>query len=110
MVKWKVINFVSSRINKNKWILVIVIIILSSSSSSSSSGIDRRVHFQQNAGLRLFVHPWSVHDTHDCYQFTRTFEEFSVQWLSKLFLKEFTVLLLTTSLGRAFQVEVILIG
>ena len=28
----------------------------------------------------------------------------------QLFLKEFTVLLLTTSLGRAFQVVVILIG
>ena len=50
------------------------------------------------------------HDTDDCYQFTRTFGGFSAQCLSKLFLKEFTVLLLTTSLGREFQVEVILIG
>ena len=39
-----------------------------------------------------------------------TFGGFSAQCLSKLFLKEFTVLLLTTSLGRAFQVVVILIG
>ena len=71
---------------------------------------DRWVHFQQNAGLRLFVHTWSVHDIYDWYQFTRTFGGFSAQSLSKLFLKEFTVLLLTTSLGRAFQVEDILIG
>ena len=35
---------------------------------------------------------------------------FSPQCLSKLFLKEFTVLLLTTNLGGAFLVEVILIG
>ena len=40
------------------------------SSSSSSSRADLWVHFQQNAGLRLFVHPWSVHDIDDCYQFT----------------------------------------
>ena len=34
---------------------------------------------------------------------------FSAQCLSKLFLKKFTVLLLTISLGTAFQVVVILI-
>ena len=38
------------------------------------------------------------------------FGGFSVQCLSKLFLKEFTILLLTISLGRAFQVVVILVG
>ena len=42
--------------------------------------------------------------------FLPTFGGFSAQCLSKLFLKELTVLLLTTSLGRAFPVEVILIG
>ena len=41
---------------------------------------------------------------------TRTFRGFSAQWLSKLFLKEFTVLLITISFGSAFQVVVILIG
>ena len=46
----------------------------------------------------------------DCYQLTRTFGGFSAQCLSKLFLKEFTVLLLTTSFGRAFQVVVLLTG
>ena len=76
----------------------------------SSSRTDRWVHFQQNAGLRLFVHTWIVHGIDDCYQLTRTFGGFSAQCLSKLFLKEFTVLLLTTSLGRGFQVVVILIG
>ena len=35
---------------------------------------------------------------------------FSAQCLSKLFLKEFTVRLVTTSFGSAFQVVVILIG
>ena len=34
---------------------------------------------------------------------------FSAHCLSKLFLKEFTVQLVTTSFGRAFQVVVILI-
>ena len=85
-------------------------ISLSKYISSSSSRIDSWVHFQQNAGLLLFVHPWSVHDIDDCYQFIRTFGGFSAQCLSKLFLKEFTVLLLTTSLGRTFHVEIILIG
>ena len=47
---------------------------------------------------------------YDCSQLTRTFGGFSAQCLSKLFLKEFTVLLLTTSLGRALKVVVILIG
>ena len=70
----------------------------------------RWVHFQQNAGLRLFLHTWIVHGIDDCYQFTRTFGGFSAQCLSKLFLKEFTVLLSTTSFGRAFQVVVILIA
>ena len=51
-----------------------------------------------------------MHGIDDCYQLTRTFGGFSAQCLSKLFLKEFTVLLLTTSLGRAFQVVVVLIG
>ena len=89
----------------------------SSSSSSRSSRTDRWVLFQQNVcthlytlTLRLFVHTWIVHGINDCYQLTRTFGGFSAQCLSKLFLKEFTVLLLTTSLGRAFQVVVILIG
>ena len=88
----------------------IYIYIYNSSSSSSSSRTDRWVHFQQNAGLRLFVHTWIVHGIDDCYQLTQTFGGFSAQCLSKLFLKEFTVLLLTTSLGRAFQVVVMLIG
>ena len=56
------------------------------------------------------VHTWIVHGIVDCYQLTRTFGGFYAQCLSKLFLKEFAVLLLTTSLGRAFQVVVILIG
>ena len=76
------------------------------SSSSSRSRTDRWDHFQQNAGLRLFVRTWIVHGIDDCYQLTRTSGGFSAQCLSKLFLKEFTVLLLTTSLGRAFQVVV----
>ena len=71
--------------------------------SSSSSRTDRLVHFQQNAGLRLFVHTLIVHGIDDCYQITRTFGGFSAQCLSKLFLKEFTVLLLTTSLSRALE-------
>ena len=77
---------------------------------SSSSRTDRWVHFQQNAGLRLFADTWIVHGIVDCYQLTRTLDGFSAQCVSKLFLKEFTVLLLTASLGRAFQVVVILIG
>ena len=44
------------------------------------------------------------------YQLTRIFGGFSAQCLSKIFLKEFTLLLLTTLFGRAFQVVVILIG
>ena len=55
------------------------------------------------------IHTCIVHDIDDCYRLTRTFGGFSFQCLSKLFLKEFTVLLHTTSLGRAFQVVVILI-
>ena len=52
-----------------------------------------------------------MHGIDDRYQLTRTFGEFSAKCLSKLFLKEFTtVLLVTTSFGRAFQVVVILIG
>ena len=43
-----------------------------------------------------------VHGIDDCYQLTRTFGGFSAQCLSKLFLKEFTVLLVTTSFGKAF--------
>ena len=82
----------------------------SSSSSRSSCRTDRWVHFQQNAGIRLFVHTWIVHGIDDCYQLTLTFGGFSAQCLSKMFLKEFTVLLLTTSLGKAFQVVVISIG
>ena len=77
------------------------------SSSSSSSRTDRWVHFQQNAGLRLFIHTCIVHGIEDCYQLTRIFGGFSAWCLSKLFLKEFTVLLLTTSLGRAFQVVIL---
>ena len=50
-----------------------------------------------------------MHGIVDCYQLTRTFGGFSAQCLSKLFLKEFTVLLLATSLGREFQVVDILI-
>ena len=46
-------------------------------SSSSSSRTDRWVHFQQNAGLRLFVHTWIVHGIDNCYQLTRTFGGFS---------------------------------
>ena len=42
--------------------------------------------------------------------FIRTLGKFSAQCLSKLYLKELIVLLLTTSFGRAFQVVVILIG
>ena len=69
----------------------------SSSSGSSSNKTDRWVHFQQNAGLRLFVYTRIiVHDIDDCDQLTRTFWGFSAQCLSKLFLKEFTVLLVTT--------------
>ena len=41
---------------------------------------------------------------------TRSFGGFSAQCFSKLFVKEFTVLLLTTALGREFQVDIILIG
>ena len=63
----------------------------------------------KNAGLRLFVQTWIVHGIDDCYKLTRTFDGFSAHCLSKLFLKKFTVLLLKTSLGRAFQVVVILI-
>ena len=51
-----------------------------------------------------------MHGIDDCYQLTRTYGGFSPQCLSKLFFKEFTVLLLTTSFGRAFMVVVILIG
>ena len=50
-----------------------------------------------------------MHGIDDCYQLTRTYGGFSAQCLSKLFLKEFTVLLVTTSFGRAFQVVVILV-
>ena len=78
--------------------------------SSSSSRTDRWVDFQQNTVLRLFVHTRIMHGIDECYQLTETFGGFSAQCLSKLFLKEFTVLMLTTSLGRAFQVVVILIG
>ena len=35
---------------------------------------DRWVHFQQNAGLRLFVHTWIVHGIGDCYRLTQTSE------------------------------------
>ena len=91
-------------------IIIIIIIISSSSSSSSSRRTDRWVHSQQNADRWLFVHTWIVHGIDDCYQLTRTFGGFSAQCLSKLFLKEFTALLVTTSFGRAFQVAVILIG
>ena len=45
-----------------------------------------------------------VHGVDDCYQLTHTFWGFSAQCLSKLFFKEFTVLLLATSFGKAFQV------
>ena len=93
------------------WLLGFYVVVCGySSSSSSSSRTDRWVHFQQNACPRLFVHTWIVHSIVDCYQLTRIFGGFSAQCFSKLFLKEFTVLLLTTSLGRAFQVVVILIG
>ena len=51
-----------------------------------------------------------MHGIDDCYQLTRTFGGFSAQCLSKLFLKEFAVLLVTTSFGKEFQVLVILIG
>ena len=78
--------------------------------NSSSSRTDRWAHFQQNAGLWLFVHTWIVRGIDDCYHLTRTFGGFSGHCLSKLFMKEFTVLLLTTSLGSAFQVVAILIG
>ena len=71
----------------------------SSNSNSSSSRTDRWTHFQLNAGLRLFVHTWIMHGIDDCYQLTLAFEGFCAQCLSKLFLKDFTVLLLTTSLG-----------
>ena len=50
-----------------------------------------------------------MHSIDDCYQLTRTFGGFSAQCLSKLLLKEFTVLLLTTISSKAFQVDVILI-
>ena len=43
------------------------------------------------------MHPWSVYNIDDCYQFTRTFGGFFAQCSSKRFLREFTVLLLTTS-------------
>ena len=36
------------------------------SSSIGSSRTDRWVHFQQNAGLPLFVHTWFVHGIDDC--------------------------------------------
>ena len=68
------------------------------------------INLKQSAGLRLFVHIGIVHGIDDCNQLTRTFGGFSAQCLSKLFLKKFTVRLLTTSSGRAFQVVVILIG
>ena len=82
----------------------------SSRSSSSSSRTDRWVHFQQSAGQRPFVNICIVHGTDDSYQLTRTFGGFSAQYLSKLFLKEFTVLLVTTLLGRALYVVVNSIG
>ena len=91
-------------------VVVVVGVVVGISSSGSSSRTYSWVHFQQNTGLRLFVHTWIVHGIDDCYQLTRTFAGLSAQCLSKLFLKEFTVLLLTTSLGRAFQVVVILIS
>ena len=90
-------------------VATIVVAVVKTISSSSSSRTDRYVYFQQNAGLILFVYPWIVHDS-DCYEFTRTFGRFSGQCLSKLFFKELSVLMLTTSLLRAFQVVVILIG
>ena len=100
-------KFLTARINsshwkKSKFYLAWLYGIISSSSCSRT---DRWVHFQQNAGLRLFVH-----GIDDCYQLNRTFRGFSAQCLSKMFLKEFTVLLLTTSFGRAFQVVIIRIG
>ena len=81
-----------------------------SSNSTSSNRTDCWIHFHHNAGLRLFVHTWSVHGVDDCYQLNWTFGGFSAQCLSKLFLKEFTVLLLTISCDTAFLVVVILIG
>ena len=45
----------------------------------------------------------------DCHQLTRTNGGFPAQSSSKLLLNDFTVLLLTASLGRAFQVVVKLI-
>ena len=76
--------------------LLSVVISSSSSSSSSSRRTSRWVHFQQNAGLRLFVHTGIVHGIDNCYQLTRTFEGFSAKCVSKPFLKEYTVLLVTT--------------
>ena len=35
------------------------------SSGSRSRRTDRWVHFQQNAGLRLYVHTWIVHGIDD---------------------------------------------
>ena len=43
----------------------------SSNTSSCSSRTDHCVHFQQNAGLRLFMNPWIMHGIDDCYQLTR---------------------------------------
>ena len=80
------------------------------SSCSRSSRTDRCGHFLQNAGLRLFLHTWIVHSINDCYQLIGTFGGFSAQCFCKLFLKKFTVLLVTTSFDRAFWVVVILIG
>ena len=75
-----------SHIMSSAWIFWSTPPVHISSSSSRRMWTDRWVNFQQNAGLRLFVHTWIVHGIDDCYQLTRTFVEFSAQWLSKLLL------------------------
>ena len=69
------------------------------SSSSSSCRTDRWVNLQRSKTLAyecLCTLAWIVHGIDDCYQLTRTFGGSSAQCFSKLFLKEFTVLLVTT--------------
>ena len=67
--------------------------------SSRTNTVGSRLYFQQNADLRLFVHPWIMHRIDDCHQLTRTVGGSSPQCLSKLFLREFTGLLFTSSFG-----------
>ena len=90
------------KVNHNIFVMILMSKLLRNGirGSSSSSMTDHWIHFQQNTVIRLFVHSWIAQDIDNCYQFTRIFGGSSAQCLFKLFLKEFTDLLLTTSFRR----------